>query len=86
MTKNYNRSIKLLCVTCGSGDTFVTDEQIGVITCKKCNRIYHGGKDELIELNQSLINKEVEAMKKVVKNDMIKELNDMFRKTGLKIK
>lgn len=48
MKQNYNRSIKLVCVTCGSDSSFSTDEQTGIITCKKCNRVYYDGKDELM--------------------------------------
>lgn len=37
MKQNYNKQIKLLCDTCGSGDFFEKNEETGVITCKKCN-------------------------------------------------
>ena len=86
MKQNYNRSIKLICVTCGSESFFVTDEKTGVITCKKCNRVYHGGKDELIGLNKSLINKELDAVKNEVKKDMVNDLNAILKKSGFKIK
>lgn len=36
MKQNYNKLIKLLCATCGSGDFFEKNEETGVITCKKC--------------------------------------------------
>lgn len=52
MKQNYDKHIKLTCATCGSGDFFEKNEKTGVITCKKCNRVYHGGYDELVELNQ----------------------------------
>lgn len=86
MKQNYNRSIKLVCVTCGSDSTFSTDEQTGIITCKKCNRVYYGGKDELIELNQTLIDKELDVVKNEVKNDLLNDLNAILKKSGLKIK
>lgn len=86
MKQNYNKHIKLLCATCGSGDFFEKNEKTDVITCKKCNRIYHGGYDELVELNQKNINSEVESMKQEVKKDIIKDLNSMFKKTGFKLK
>lgn len=86
MKQNYNRSIKLVCVTCGSDSSFVTDKQTGVITCKKCNRVYHGGKDELIELKQSLINKELDTIEKEVKKDLVTDLNAILKKSGFKIK
>jgi len=51
MKDDYSKSIKLQCATCGAEDFFETDEQTGVITCAKCNRIYNGGYDELVDLN-----------------------------------
>lgn len=86
MKQNYNKHIKLTCATCGSGDFFEKNEKTGVITCKKCNRVYHGGYDELVELNQRNINSEVESMKQEVKQDIIKDLNSMLKKTGFKLK
>lgn len=86
MKQNYNKHIKLTCATCGSGDFFEKNEKTGVITCKKCNRVYHGGYDELVELNQKTISAEVENMKKEVKQDFIKDLNSMFKKAGFKQK
>lgn len=43
MKDNYDKTIKLQCATCGAEDFFETDEQTGIITCTKCNRIYNGG-------------------------------------------
>ena len=86
MKQNYNRSIKLVCVTCGSDSSFSTDERTGIITCKKSNRVYYGGKDELIELNQALIDKELDVVKNEVKNDLVNDLNAILKKSGLKIK
>ena len=51
MKDDYSKSIKHQCATCGAEDFFETDEQTGVITCAKCNRIYNGGYDELVDLN-----------------------------------
>lgn len=86
MKNNYNRSIKLLCITCGSDIFFSIDDVTGVVTCKKCNRIYYGGKEELIELNQNIITKEMEDLQSEFKNDLVKELNDTLKKSGFKIK
>lgn len=86
MKQNYNIHIKLICATCGSGDFFEKNEKTGVITCKKCNCVYHGGYDELVELNQKNISSEVENMKQEVKQDIIKDLNSMFKKAGFKQK
>ena len=86
MKQNYNKQIKLLCSTCGSGDFFYINEETGVITCKKCNRIYYGGYDEIVELNQQCISSNVENMRQEVQQDLIKDLNSMFKKAGFKLK
>ena len=57
-----------------------------MITCKKCNRVYNGGYDEIVELNEKIISSEVESMKKEVEQDIIKDLNNMFKKAGFKLK
>lgn len=86
MKQNYNKHIKLICATCGSSDFFDMNEKTGVITCKKCNRVYNGGYDEIVELNEKTISSEVESMKKEVEQDIIKDLNNMFKKAGFKLK
>lgn len=52
MKQNYNKHIKLICATCGSSDFFDKNEKTGVNTCKKCNRVYNGGYDEIVKLNE----------------------------------
>ena len=86
MKENYNKQVKLVCATCGSGDFFNKDEETGVITCKKCNRIYYGGYDELVGLNQQNIEAKVDQMKQEVRKDLITDINKIFKKAGLKIK
>lgn len=86
MKQNYNKHIKLICATCGSSDFFDKNEKTGVITCKKCNRVYNGGYDEIVELNEKTISSEVESMKKEVEQDIINDLNNMFKKAGFKLK
>lgn len=86
MKQNYNKHIKLICATCGSSDFFDKNEKTGVITCKKCNRVYNGGYDEIVELNEKNISAEVESMKKEVEQDIIKDLNNMFKKAGFNLK
>ena len=86
MKQNYNKHIKLICATCGSSDFFDKNEKTGVITCKKCNRVYNGGYDEIVELNEKNISAEVESMKREVEQDIIKDLNNMFKKAGFKLK
>lgn len=86
MKENYNMQIKMLCSTCGSGDFFDKNKETGVITCKKCNRIYYGGYDEIVELNQQIISSEVENMKQEVQQDLIKDLKNVLKKAGFKLK
>ena len=57
-----------------------------MITCKKCNRIYYGGYDEIVELNQQSISSNVENMRQEVQQDLIKDLNSMLKKAGFKLK
>lgn len=80
MRKNYNKSIQLRCVVCGSANDFEFNEDKTYIKCTKCNREYLGGYDELVELNQAVIDKEIEATKQEVKEDLEKDIHDMLKK------
>lgn len=86
MKDDYDKSIKLLCATCGSGDFFDEDKLTGEITCKKCNRIYHGGYDEIVSLNQQVIDSELDLIDEEILKDLQNDLNDILRKTIIKIK
>ena len=53
--EKYNRSISLLCPTCGCSDFSYEDgcdETIQVMTCASCDREFN--KDELIQENMNL--------------------------------
>ncbi len=80
MKKDYNKSILLRCVVCGSDSDFESNEDKTYIKCTKCNREYLGGYDELVELNQALIDEEVEATKQEIKEDLEKEIHNMLKK------
>lgn len=80
MKESYDRSIPLRCVVCGSADDFEFNEDKSYIKCKKCNKEYPGGYDELVELNQSAIQEEIDAVKEEVKEDLEKDIHDMFMK------
>ncbi len=80
MKKSYDRSIQLRCVVCGSADDFEYNEDKTYIKCKKCNKEYPGGYDELVELNQAHIQEEVDKIQQEVKNDLEKDIKDMFKK------
>ena len=57
MKKNYNKSIQLRCVVCGSDSDFEYNADKTYVKCAKCNREYAAGYDELVELNKGLIKK-----------------------------
>ena len=80
MKESYNKSIPLRCVVCGSADDFEYNETKTFIKCKKCNKEYLGGYDELVELNQALIDEEIEATKQEIKEDLEKDIHDMLKK------
>ena len=79
MKKAYNKNIQLRCIVCGSDSDFEFNDNKTYIKCKKCNREYEGGYDELVELNRRLISQEIEQMKEDVTNDLQKELSEMFK-------
>ncbi len=81
----YSKQISLRCMTCGATYAFETDEKTGYITCHKCNRVYRGGKEELISLNESLIEEEQHELIDEVQNDVEKELQKMFNKLKIKL-
>lgn len=86
MKDNYDKNIKLLCATCGSSDFFEKNEITGGITCKKCNRIYHGGYDEILSLNQHIIGAEIDFLTEEIQQDLEKDLKNILGKAGFKIK
>ena len=71
---DYSRSIALRCMTCGATYAFETDEKTGYITCRKCNRVYSGGEEELVRLNEALIADEQDQLVEEVTKDIEKEL------------
>ena len=78
MKDDYQKNIKLICVTCG-GDNFEFNEDRSYIKCNLCNREYLGGYNELVELNQENINEGIESMKNEVRDDLQKEVSNMFK-------
>ena len=76
----YHRNIELRCSICGSCIDFEFIEDKTYIKCKKCNREYSGGYDELIEMNQAHIQEELDDMKAEVKQDTENYLHDSLKK------
>ena len=68
------------CVVCGSESDFECNEDKSYIKCRKCNREYVGGYDELVELNQAHIQDEIDDLKDEVKQDAEKYLRDSLKK------
>lgn len=79
MKNNYNKSISLRCATCGDFSSFEFNEEKTWVKCTKCDREYNGGYDELVELNQSDINEQINNMKEEVTRDLNADLNKMFK-------
>lgn len=86
MKKTYDKSIQLRCITCDSDCSFHTDKETGKVTCLKCSRIYYGGYDELVNLNQRSIDDELQQIVEVVKKDIEKDLLKGLKGIGFKIK
>ena len=80
MKDNYTKNITLKCITCG-GEDFEFNEYRSYIKCNLCNREYFGGYDELVELNEETISEGLKAFKVEVRNDIEKDITDMFKKT-----
>lgn len=75
---DYSCSISLRCITCGATYAFEEDVKTGCVICHKCNRIYSGGKEELIRLNEALIEDEKEQLIDEVKKDAEAEIRKML--------
>lgn len=80
MKKDYSGRILLRCVVCGSDSDFDSNEDKTYIKCKKCNREYLGGYDELVELNQVHIQDEINKMKDEVIHNAEENLRDSLEK------
>jgi len=76
--EKYNRSLSLLCPTCGS-DQFSQGEESPsqLVTCARCGLSIT--RDDLIRANGEHINEHVNEMGKDVVEDFRKELAKAFR-------
>ena len=75
----YMRQVPLRCMTCGATYAFEMDEKTGFVTCHKCNRVYRGGEEELVRLNEALIEDEKEILLEEVQKDIEKEFQKAFK-------
>lgn len=79
-SEKYNRSVNLLCPTCG-GDQFASDgnpETPTSIKCASCEREFT--KDELIELNSDNISEHVREMKGEITKDFANEMRGTLKR------
>lgn len=74
----YSVKIAMRCMTCGATYAFETDDKTGFVTCLKCNRVYRGGEEELVRLNEALIEHEKQQLIEELNKDVAKELKDIF--------
>lgn len=78
--ENIKGEIIPRCDTCGCQDNFEHNDDYSYIKCTNCGREYFGGKDELLEYNQELIDEAKENLAKQVKAELEKELSRLFKK------
>jgi uncharacterized Zn finger protein (UPF0148 family) len=77
----YNRSISLLCPTCGCSDFSYeegSDETIQVMNCASCGREFN--KDDLIQENGENIEEHLSEVKEEVLRDITDELRKSLKK------
>jgi uncharacterized Zn finger protein (UPF0148 family) len=78
----YNRSISLLCPTCGCSDFKYGDgvgETIQVMTCASCKREFN--KDDLIKENSENIDENLSEIKEEATKDAVNELRKSLKKS-----
>lgn len=85
LEENYSRQISLRCMTCGATYAFETDIKTGYVTCHKCNRVYRGGEEELVRLNEELIDDEKGMLFGEVQKDLEKEFKNAFKNLRIKL-
>lgn len=77
----YNRTITLLCPTCGS-DQFSQQEASGaavqMVTCARCGR--EMTKDDLIQENSENVAAHVDEVKQEIVDDIRKQFARIFKK------
>lgn len=78
-SSKYDRSISLMCPTCGHKEFAYDENSEGPIRCPGCDREFN--RDELIAENYDVISGEVETLKPEILSDMQKELRNTLKKT-----
>lgn len=73
----YNRSITLLCPTCGNSELQVDDDCDEQILCPSCDR--YMTKDELIRENGENIDTHLDEVKTEIKKDISNIFKNAFK-------
>lgn len=68
MKDNYSKSVQLKCITCGDTSLEYNEDKTTIV-CQRCGKEYPGGYDELVALNQSEIDEELEKLGKEALED-----------------
>lgn len=55
LKNNYEVSVPLRCIVCGSDDCFEFNDDKSFVKCTKCGKEYPGGYDELVSCNEAFI-------------------------------
>jgi predicted nucleic acid-binding Zn-ribbon protein len=77
----YNRSVRLLCPTCGCSDFSYdegADKTVQIMTCASCEQEL--SKDELIQENSENIDEHLSEIKKDAMKDIADELRKSLKK------
>jgi CRISPR/Cas system-associated protein Cas10 (large subunit of type III CRISPR-Cas system) len=78
--EKYNRTISMLCPTCGGTQFAQSKSDAGPIeTCARCGRSV--SREELIRENSENIAEHVNEVKREVVKDAQKEIRDMLKKS-----
>jgi hypothetical protein len=67
------------CATCGRDDSFEHNDDYSYIKCNNCGREYFGGRDELLEYNQDVIDEVKERLSARVIQVLNKEIRKKLR-------
>lgn len=73
----FNRSLNLLCPTCGSDQFEYDEDDMSLVKCSSCDR--EMTKDQLIEENSENIQVNVDEVKNEIEKDFEKKVKDIFR-------
>lgn len=79
MRNNYDKIIQLKCITCGDSNFEFNDDK-SWIKCNRCNREYMDGYDELVSLNKSVIDSEINNLKNEASKDLQDDLQNILKK------